>query len=420
MATTTAVENNGVREIADGVWWVGSNVRTNDLFEGMWQIPHGVALNSYVVKGEKTAIIELVREWAGASTELMKKLHAIGVAPSSIDYIIMNHMEPDHSGFLSTMRELAPKAEIIASARGAALIKAFYGIEGVRVVKTGDTLDLGAGKSFTFVEIPNVHWPDSMVTLETSTHTLFSSDAFGSYGAHKGYLFDDEMPASDREFWEEETLRYYANIVALFSDHVPRAVEKLKGVELKVIAPAHGLLWRGNPGRIVAKFMRFASYKKEAEPEVCVVYGTMYGNTENMAKAIAQGVASEGVKATIVKVPETPMTDVLAHAWRSAGLVLACPTYNYNIFPPMMDFLAHCQHMRYDSKKVVWTGSYGWSEGMKHKTFEEMTAALKWDVVGRHSFNGAPNADDLAKGVEMGKLLAQQVKALPPKQTDAN
>lgn len=410
------------RQISEGVWWVGSNVRTNELFEGMWPLPHGVALNSYIVRGDKTAIIELVREWGGASTELMCKLKSANVDFNSIDYIIMNHLEPDHSQFLSTMKQLCPKAQIIASARGAKLIEAFYGIkDNVRVVKSGDTLDLGAGKVFTFVEIPNVHWPDSMVTYESSSKILFSSDAFGSYGAHKGYLFDDEMPQGDQDMWEEETLRYYANIVALFSAHVPKAVEKLAGVDIKMICPAHGLLWRGNPSVIVQRFLRYASYQKQAaEPQVCVVYGSMYGNTETMVKAVVNGIASEGVKATVVKVPETNVSFALGHAWQSAGLALACPTYNYDVYPPLRDFLAHCQHARFESKKVVWFGSYGWAEGHKQKTFGEMTSGLNWDVVATHSFNGAPTQADLTKGYEMGKMLAQQVKAIPPKKNASN
>eukprot|EP01106_Pelomyxa_sp_JSP_P014608 TRINITY_DN470_c0_g2_i2.p2 TRINITY_DN470_c0_g2~~TRINITY_DN470_c0_g2_i2.p2 ORF type:complete len:261 (+),score=72.78 TRINITY_DN470_c0_g2_i2:105-887(+) len=260
-----------------------------------------------------------------------------------------------------------------------------------------------------------------MVTYESATKILFSSDAFGSYGAHKGYLFDDQMPAADREFWEEETLRYYANIVAMFSAWVPKAVEKLAGVEIKMIAPAHGLLWRGNPMQVVNRFMRYASYQKEfAEPEICLVYGTMYGNTERMVKAICDGIASEGVKVEVLKVPETDMSHVLAKAWRCAGLALGCPTYNYNIYPPMLDLLSHLKHAHFEKKKVLWFGSFGWSEGSKQKEFTEMTAGLSWEILGNLSFNGAPKPEELQKGFQLGKQLAQQVKAIPAKKNATN
>ncbi|KAH3762217.1 FprA family A-type flavoprotein [Pelomyxa schiedti] len=409
--------------IADGVWWVGSNVRTEELFEGMWPLPHGVALNSYVIKGDRTAIIELVREgWAGASTELMDKLRSINVAPATIDYIIMNHLEPDHSGFLRTMRELAPNATIIASAKGAKLIEAFYHItDRVTVVKTGDTLDLGAGKSFTFVEIPNVHWPDSMVTYESQTQIAFSSDAFGSFGAHRGYLFDDEMPPADAELWESETLRYYASIVAMFSAHVPKAIAKFDGIPIKMIAPAHGLLWRGNPALIINRFLRYAGYAADyAEPEVAVVYGSMYGNTEAMVKSVVSGIASEGVRATVLKIPETDTSTVLGVMWRCAGLALACPTYNYGIFPPMKDLLSYVHHAHFNKKKVLWFGSYGWAEGSKQKEFNELTTGIDWDITGNLSFNGAPLAAELANGFALGKQLALQVKAIPAKRNSSN
>jgi len=408
--------------VADGVWWVGSNVTTQDLFEGMWPLPHGVALNSYIVKGDKIAIIELVREVSSAPSELLSRLKSIGVAPGAIDYIIMNHLEPDHSGFLGTMRHLAPNATIIASAKGAKLIENFYHItDRVTVVKSGDTLDLGQGKKFTFVEIPNVHWPDSMVTYESQTKILFSSDAFGSYGSHKGYLFDDEMPEADREFWEAETLRYYANIVALFSPFVPKAVEKLAGVDIKIICPAHGLIWRGNPSLIINRFARYCGYQKDfAEPEVCVIYGSMYGNTEAMVKSVLAGIASEGVRATLLRIPETSLSEVLGHAWRCAGLALACPTYNYGIFPPMSDLLSYMKHAKFEKKKVVWFGSYGWAEGHKQKDFADLTAGLGWDMVGNLSFAGMPRPEELTKGYEMGKQLAQQVKVIPPKRNSGN
>ena len=217
-------------KLADDIYWVGANVHTEDLFEGIWPTPNGVSLNAYVLKGERTAIIELVREWGGASQIFLQNLKSLGVAPGDIDYIVLNHLEPDHTGFTYTLRNLAPKAEIICTQKGVALVDGFFGIkDNVRAVKTGDTLNLGQGKELAFAEIPNVHWPETMISFEKSSGILFSSDAFGSFGAFRGSIFDDQQPAVNKPYWEEEMLRYYANIVAAFSPHVLKAIEALKG-----------------------------------------------------------------------------------------------------------------------------------------------------------------------------------------------
>src|SRR5271157_2987089 len=318
--------------IADGIWWTGTNVYTNELFEGIWPIPYGVSINSYVVKGDKIALIDLVKAGGGGSSEnIINQLKSIGISPKSVDYLILNHLEPDHTGYTAAMRELNPDIQIITSEKGVPLVKAFYNIEdGVQVVDEGEELDLGGGKVLQFFYAPNVHWPETMVTYEKSNQFLFPCDAFGSFGALKGYIFDDQVPLEDKDFWESETLRYYANIVATFSQAVLSAIEKLGGLDINIIAPSHGLIWRENPGKIVADYTRYANYMKDyQEPEITVIWGSMYGNTETIMRAVLRGIAREGVKVTIHKVPETDASFVLADAWKSAGLVIAMPTYEY-------------------------------------------------------------------------------------------
>ncbi|MHA1746854.1 MAG: FprA family A-type flavoprotein, partial [Promethearchaeota archaeon] len=171
-------------QICEGIHWIGASISTNDLFEGIWPIPDGVSINAYVVQGDKIAIIDPVRDWAGAATYLIDELSSLGIHTKDVDYIILNHLEPDHTGDLRALHEMAPKAEIITSKKGVPLVEAFYGITAnVRAVTSGDTLDLGKGKILSFYDIPNVHWPETMATFESSTGTLFPCDAFGSYGA---------------------------------------------------------------------------------------------------------------------------------------------------------------------------------------------------------------------------------------------
>ncbi len=406
-------------KIADGIYWIGANIHTEDLFEGIWPIPKGVALNSYIVKGDKIAIIELVREWGGASHILLENMKSIPVDVKDIDYIILNHLEPDHTGFTYTLHQLAPKAEIIATPKGVELVDGFYEIKNnVKTVKTGDTLDLGQGKEFMFAEIPNVHWPETMVTYEKSTKTLFSSDAFGAYGVHKGSIFDDETPDAHKPYWEEEMLRYYANIVAMFSTSVLKAIDSLKDIEIKTIAPSHGLVWRGKPEVVVKKYIRYANYNQDyAEPEICVVWGSMYGNTEAMLSCILRGIESENVPVKIYRVPNDDPSFILADVYKSAGLIIGTPTYEYEMFPPMKYLLDLLKKKRMRFKKVLFFGSYGWSGGAQ-KDFDELSTNMKWDILEPVVFRGYPTSEIQKKGEDLAAELARQVKEIPSKIKD--
>ncbi|MCP4762451.1 MAG: FprA family A-type flavoprotein [archaeon] len=399
------------------MYWVGVNDYTNDLFEGIWPIPDGVTLNTYVVKGDKTAIIDLVKAGGGGSSEsLIQQLVSIDIDIKTVDYLILNHLEPDHTGYLSSFRELCPDAEIITSEKGVPLVKAFYGLtKKVRAVKDGEELDLGGGKKLIFAYAPNVHWPETMVTYEPNSKVLFSCDAFGSYGAFKGSIFDDEVSEVDHKFYEEENLRYYANIVGAFSNSVIKAIEKLGGLDIKIIAPSHGLIWRTDPGRIIKRYVRYANYMNDfAEPEITVIWGSMYGNTETMMRAVLRGIAKEGVNVSVMKVPETDVSYVLAKAWQSAGLVIAMPTYEYNIFPPMRYVLELMGMKHVWHKKVLRIGSFGWVGGAQ-RHFDEVVKKLKWDFIGPLEYQGAPDENDLKKGEELGAELARQVKSIPSK-----
>ncbi|MHA1731439.1 MAG: FprA family A-type flavoprotein [Promethearchaeota archaeon] len=400
-------------EIAEGVYCLQTDVWTEDLFEGFWPIPEGVAINAYLVKGsEKTALIDLGREWGGNSTaDFLKQVEACGVKPGEIDYLVMNHMEPDHSGMMSTMRQLAPNMKIFASKLGCRLIEAFYGVvDDVQEVKTGDTLSLG-DKEFMFAQVMNVHWPDSMVTYEKSTKILFSSDAFGSYGALKGILFDTDVPEDQKSFYEGETLRYYANIVASFSDFTLKAIDSLKDVDISIIAPGHGMLWK-NPGEVVQRYVKYANYKDGAmaKPKITVIYGSMYGNTQSMMNYIVRGINREGVEVEIFKMPNYDVSYALAAAWESAGLIFGIPTYEQGGYPPVcyaLDVLS-LKHVR--KRKVLCFGSYGWSKGAK-KAFEERSKDNEWDVKDWIEFNGAPTAEEIKKAEEIGAEFARDVKA---------
>lgn len=403
-------------EITDGIYWIGANISSNDLFEGIWPIPHGVSINSYIIRGEKIAIVDLVRDWAGASTYLIDELKSLGIAPKDVDYFILNHLEPDHTGDLRALYELSEGAEIITSKKGVPLVKAFYGFtEKVRGVESGDTLDLGAGKVLHFYDIPNVHWPETMATYEASTKTLMPCDAFGSFGSLKGCLFDDLVSEADHHFYERESLRYYANIVGPYSGFVQKAIDAVSGLDIKIIAPSHGLVWRGEPGRIVERYQTYANYMKEyAEPKITVIWGSMYGNTEFCLRSVLQGIASEGVLVDVFRVPQDHISYILASAWESAGLVFGMPTYEYKMYPPMRDALNQIVQKKAKHKKVFRFGSFGWSGGAQ-KEFDEMTSRMKWEMIDPLEFQGAPTAEDLETAFQQGAALARQIKEIPKK-----
>jgi flavorubredoxin len=398
--------------ISDRIYALHADVKTEDLFEGIWPIPDGVSLNSYVVKGDKIALVDLVRDWGGAPAALESGLSQAGVKLADVDYLVLNHLEPDHTGWLAEFRRANPKVEILATAKGVELVKSFYKVtEGLRAVKTGDELDLGAGMKLQFVEAPNVHWPETMVTYEPGSGTLFSCDAFGSFGMLGDRVFDDQFSAAEHERFAEESLRYYANIVASFGLFVKRAVEKLAGLEVKVVAPSHGIVWRRDPKAIVDRYMKYAGYLDGGrDKEVCVVWGSMYGNTERGLKAALAGLEDEGVRYTMHRVPNEDASYILADAYRSEGILIAMPTYEYKMFPPMAYVLDLFERKRVWNRSALRIGSWGWIGGAK-KEYEEAVAPLKWNSVESVEWAGAPGEDTLELLRERGRELARAVKA---------
>ncbi len=396
--------------IANGVYLLSANIQNGDLFEGIWPIPDGVSLNSYIVRGEKCAMIDLVRDWNDAPQAIEKQLDSIGLGFRDIDYLIMNHLEPDHTGWLGGLVQRNPRVKILTTKKGKEMTKNFYGMDdNVDVVGSGDSLDLG-GKKLVFEEAPNVHWPETMVTYDPDTGVLFSCDAFGSFGKLGNSVFDDEISAEEHEFFERESLRYYANIVAGFSVFVQRAITKLAGLTINVIGPSHGIIWRENPGTIIDRYQLYASYMNgPAEPEVTVVWGSMYGNTQAMLNSVVQGIRSEKVPVHVHRVPNEDVSYPLASAWKSAGMVIGMPTYEYKMFPPMAYVLDVFERKHVWNKKAFRFGSFGWSGGAQ-KEFDTKTEKLKWDFMEPVEFQGMPEEADLTKARERGRELARAVK----------
>ena len=397
--------------IAGGIYRLGVNLDSTHLFEGMWPMPDGISINSYVVQGEKTALIDLVEDIDGKPVEFEQELNSIPLTAQDIDYLVINHMEPDHTGWLPEFYSKNPKIKIYITEKGAAVLKAFCGIEeNVHVVKTGDTLDLGGNRELVFYEIPNLHWPETMATFERNSGILFSCDAFGSYGSITDTLFDDQLSSDQHDFFMNEALRYYANIISSFSMFVEKAISKLKTLDIKMIAPSHGLIWRENPQEIIDTYSRFASYLKgPAEAEVTLIWSSMYGNTKKVVNAMVEGVRSEGIPIHIHRVPNDHVGFILASAMKSSGIILGMPTYEYKMFPPMAWTLDMFERKKIWNKKILRFGSFGWSGGAQQE-LEKLTEKLKWTFVDPVEWQGTPSEDVLNQATLQAKKLAQSLK----------
>ncbi len=390
------------REIAPGIYWVGVNDRETDLFEGMWPLPHGVSYNAYLVVGERAALIDTVKP--PFVDELMDNVSQV-MDPRRLDFLVANHLEPDHAGGLPSLHRLAPRAEVLLSPRGWPMLEHLHGLtERVREVGNRESVDLG-GKELSFHYIPFVHWPETMATYERSHGVLFSADAFGGFGALDGVLGDDQV---DADSYEDEILRYFSNIVGMHSRPVLRAIDALSELTVNQIAPAHGLVWRGNPQHIVELYSRWA--RMEGEPAVTLLYGSMYGRTRLAAEAAAQGVADEGVPVQIVDASRTHASYIVREVWKRRGVILAAPTYDTGVFPPVDHALNLLERKRLANRVAGLIGSFSWQGGALAK-LEERLKALKWELAEAYGFPGRPSEEDLKAARELGRQVARKAAA---------
>jgi flavorubredoxin len=393
-------------EIKRNVYWIGVNDRTTDLFEGIWPIEEeGVSYNSYLIDDEKKVLIDLSK--ALKADEFFGQVRGL-VPIEELDYIVMNHLEPDHTGVLNLMRRINPKALILGTPKMKEMLAGFYGItDNFKEIQDGETLEIGS-RTLQFFHTPFVHWPETMMTYDTSEKILFSCDGFGGYGALVGSIFDDEC--SNLSFYEKESLRYYVNIVAKFSKPTLNAIAKLGGIEVQVIAPSHGLIWRKNPGRIIELYKKWAEYATgPTEPGITMVYASMYGNTERVMDVVAQGITETGVPLQIFDAARSHVSYILPSLWVNRGVMIGAPTYEGALFPPMMDVLNHAAVKRILNKKAAMFGSYGWSGGAL-RNIKQIIDPIKWELEDSFEFNGAPDEGDLVKAREFGKTFAEKIK----------
>ena len=373
------------RNISDAVVWVGGSDRRLALFENLFPIPRGVSYNSYLILDEKTALLDTV-DSSIALQFLQNVRETLGDRP--LDYLIVNHMEPDHCATIEMLLPYYPDLKIVGNQKTFQMIRQFYDFDVDKhavVVKEGDALELGQ-HTLRFYTAPMVHWPEVMVSYEEKEKILFSADAFGTFGAVDGALFNDQVDF-DKD-WLFDARRYYGNIVGKYGPQVQAALKKLSGLDIAAICPLHGPIWRSDLGYLLGKYDLWSRYEPE-EKAVAIFYASMYGNTENAANLLADSLANAGVKnVKVYDVSSTHVSDLIAEIFRCSHIVLAAPTYNNGIYPAMANLLHDMAALQLRNRTVGIVENGTWNpasgklmraqlEALKDMTILEPTVTLK-------------------------------------------
>ncbi|MBQ7811208.1 MAG: FprA family A-type flavoprotein [Bacteroidales bacterium] len=402
-----------MKQISSRIAYVGVNDGTKSLFEGLWPLPFGVSYNSYIVADEKVALIDTVE--CGFEQEYMDNIReAIGDRP--IDYLVINHMEPDHSSLISYIRKEYPSIVIVTNQKAVPMIKGYQnGFDGeIMVIKEGDELSLGSC-TLKFFMAPMVHWPETMVTYLVEEKTVFSGDAFGTFGSVAGGITDSEAflqgaePTQDLfAQFRNEMIRYYSNIVGKYGTPVQSALKKLSGLEIKRICSTHGPVWEKQIQEVVALYDKLSRY--EVEHGVCIVYGSMYGNTAAAAHELAKELEARGIPYGIHDVagnnePGLGVSGALRDLFRYDTLAVGSPTYNNNIFPPVETFMRGVAARLVKGRRFYAFGSYTWA-GSSVNRLNELAREQEFEIIsegGSFAQAYSPAKCDMAAVAELMK-----------------
>lgn len=398
---------HSTRKVKDDLIYVGGSDRRLSRFENLFPIPKGVSYNSYVLLDEKTVLFDTADE--SISRQYIENVvHALNGRP--LDYMVVQHMEPDHCAMIDDMLRRYPEAKMVCSAKAVGMYAKFYGTDVAAralVVKEGDKLSTGE-HTLHFVMAPMVHWPEVMVTYDEKDKILFSADAFGTFGALAGNIFNDEITFDT--VWMNDARRYYTNIVGKYGVQVQALLKKAASLDIEMICPLHGPIWRKDLGLLLEKYQKWSTYEPE-DKTVMIAYATMYGNTENAANVLAGMLADKGVKnIAMYDVSETDVSELVAESFRCSHLVLAAPTYNSGIQPKMEAYLSDIKALNLQNRTVAVIDNGTWAatagkhmigmlEGMKNMTILENTISIKSALAENQLGALEALADELAKQV---------------------
>ncbi len=392
------------REIAKGVYYVGVDDNLTDLFENLWKLPFGVSYNSYLIVDEKIAVIETVKgPW---SEEWLNNIREV-VDPSKIDYIILNHMEPDHTGALPDISEIVPNATIVYTPFASKIRHSFYDIPNPEK-KVADLEELSLGsKTLKFVHAKFLHWPETMMTYIVEDEILFSCDAFGAFGSLNGKLFDDEV---NMDLVEKESMRYVSTIITSYFKFVQAGIKKVKdlGIGIKVIAPSHGPVYRKDPMWVVDKYDEWSG--PDMVKKCVIVYGTMYGFTHRTAIMLKKELLGHGVDVRLHNLSYSELSQVITDTVRAGVLVIGTPTYDAFPYPKVWGFVNEVVGKRYPKRPIALFGTHGWGGGGVKKLRTQLENAkfeIMEPVIRCH---GRPKAEEIQQIKDLAKSIADHLK----------
>ncbi|MDR3119487.1 MAG: FprA family A-type flavoprotein [Mediterranea sp.] len=395
--------------IKGNIHYVGVNDRQKHLFENLWPLPQGISYNSYLIDDKKIALIDTV-DVCYFEAHLRKIKSIIGDRP--IDYLVINHMEPDHSGSIRLIKQYYPDIILVGNHHTSCMIEGFYGIVDEQcIVNDGDHLELGSCK-LSFRLTPMVHWPETMMTYCAREKVLFSGDAFGCFGALGGGFIDDNIYT---DIYWEEMVRYYSNIVGKYGGPVQKALTKLGNIPVSAICPAHGPVWTTflNTARVLSLYRKLSRY--DGDDGVVVVYGSMYGNTEQMAEAIAAELSAQGVMNVIVhNLSKSHSSYILSDIFKFKGLIVGCPTYNGQLYPEMEALLSKIAGRDMKNRYFSYFGSFSWA-GAAVKKLSEFAEKSNFELVGqpvemKHAMKEETYAECEALARAMAKKIVRTTK----------
>ena len=360
------------RKVTNDIYWLGADDRRLNLFENIYPIPNGISYNSYLIKGEKNILLDTVDY--SAQKQFLENLEYL-LDGKELDYLIINHMEPDHSSVIENIALKYPHMKIIGNIQIQKMLKQFFNFDidsKMQIVKENETLNIG-NHTFRFIFAPMVHWPEVMFTYDETEKILFSADAFGTFGTLDGNLFSDD--ADFEKTYLNEARRYYTNIVGKYGMQVQSVFQKLNGVEIKMICPLHGPIWKANLQYILEKYDKWSKYVPE-EKSVMIVYASIYGNTENVANIISNKLGENGIRnIKVYDVSKTEVSTLVSESFRCSNIVILSVTYNMGIFPKMEEYIEDIKKHNLQNRTISIVENSTWAPGISKKikeNFQEM------------------------------------------------
>lgn len=363
-----------VRKINEDLYWVGAEDRRLTLFENLFPIPRGIAYNSYLIKGEKNVLLDTVDYSVGR--QFLENIKYV-LNGEDLDYLIINHMEPDHCSLIEELTYKYPEMKIICNNQTIRMLKQFYNFDvdsKVKIVKEGQTIKTGKHE-FQFIMAPMVHWPEVMVTYDVTDKILFSADAFGSFGALNGNLFNDDTDFE--KDWLPDARRYYTNIVGKYGPQVQNLLKKASNIEINMICPLHGVIWRNNLEYIIEKYDKWSRYEPE-ENSVLIVYSSVYGNTENVVNALSNYLGENGIKnIAVYDSSNTDVSQLVSESFKYSNIVIAATTYNLGLFPKIEEYLLDIKRLNLQNRTVSIIENSTWVPGIVTKEVKQILSEMK-------------------------------------------